>query len=103
VDKVTGKLLGSAEIDLNIGNTIKIENLPAKGNVAAVTNGQYTLEYALTGEGGILEALKVSAANVSSLKNLNFQLVTVVKYNAGKDTFESVTKPGKVAMPKWFV
>ncbi|MDR1269979.1 MAG: hypothetical protein LBK82_10680, partial [Planctomycetaceae bacterium] len=105
VDKVTGKLLGSAEIPLTIdsgsGGSIKIETLPAKGSVGAVSSGQYTLEYALTGEGGILEELKVSAANISSLKNLNFQLVTVVKYNGV--SFDSVTKPGKVAMPKWFV
>jgi hypothetical protein len=102
VDKVIGKLLGSAEIDLTTGTDIKIETLPAKGSALAVTDGQYTLEYALTGQDKILDKLGITAANVSSLKNLNFQLITTVSYNSSADFFESVTKPGKVAMPKWF-
>jgi hypothetical protein len=106
VDKVTGKLLGSAEIELEEDVDITIEELPAKGSTPTVTDGQYTLEYALTGnvdDKGILKALKITGSNASSLKNLNFQLVTIVKYGSDNTTFESVTKPGKVAMPKWFV
>jgi hypothetical protein len=103
VDKVTGKLLGSAEINLTTGTNIKIEDLPAKGNVTKVTNGQYTLEYALTGADGIIKALGVTASNISNLKSLNFQLVTTVTYDSGNASFDSVSKVGKVTMPKWFV
>ncbi|MDR1270249.1 MAG: hypothetical protein LBK82_12060, partial [Planctomycetaceae bacterium] len=109
VDKVTGKLLGSTEIDLNTdasnGNIdITIENFTAK-NKPTIKDGQYTLEYALTGTDGIFKKLGVTVANVSSLKNLNFQLITVVEYGTldSRTYFESVTKTSKIALPKWFV
>jgi hypothetical protein len=101
VDKVTGKLLGSAEINLTKGIDIKIESYVPKSG-STVADGQYTLEYALTGVNGIIQKLGIAPNNISTLKNLNFQLVTTVTYGGG-ESFDSVTKVGKVTMPKWFV
>jgi hypothetical protein len=106
VDKVTGKLLGSKEIELKlsspaaVGDDIIIETYTPKSG-SPVAGGQYKLEYALTGDDGIFKELGITATNAANLKNLNFQLLTEVTY--GTDSFESVTKPGKVALPKWFV
>jgi hypothetical protein len=99
VDKATGHLIGALEVELDDCN-IQLENLIPKSG-SPIVDGQYTLEYALTGVDGIFDKLNVSAVNVANVKNLSFQLLTTVRYNTG--IFESVTKPGKIAMPKWFV
>jgi hypothetical protein len=104
VDKVTGKLIGGTEIDL-YPSDITITALPVKKS-NPIADGQFTIECALTGNDGygIFETMGLSAANISSLKTLNFQLATIVNYgNNNNSRFISLTKPSKVAMPKWFV
>jgi hypothetical protein len=97
VDKATGKLLGSKELDVTITDAV----ITGTDNKYKADNLQVT-PIKFTGSDGIFDKLGVTSSNVSSLKNLNFQLEVTVKYGTS-ETFTVYSKASKVALPKWFV
>jgi hypothetical protein len=103
VDKGTGLLLGSKTISVN--PTIAPWTNGGK-LTTPIVDGQYTLEVPITAVGGIFDELgaNASAADFAkTVKNLNFQLITTVTYGTSPVSFDSISKVGKVALPKWFV
>ncbi|MDR0610203.1 MAG: fibronectin type III domain-containing protein [Planctomycetaceae bacterium] len=97
VDKATGQLLSSQKLDVTITDAV----VAGTDNKYKADNLQVT-PVKFTGTDGIFDKLGLTPANVSSLKNINFQLEVTVNYGTS-ETFTVYSKVGKVTSPKWFV